>query len=72
MPRLINSVIYQDGSCIHTATMGVGLLRAMEGQFWSEGVRVESWEDDGSEEWDRLYERLQLGPVRDRWQGGRQ
>ncbi|MEE2659291.1 MAG: mandelate racemase/muconate lactonizing enzyme family protein [Candidatus Latescibacterota bacterium] len=72
VPRLINSVIYQDGSCIHTATMGVGLLRAMEGQFWSEGVRVESWEDDGSEEWDRLYERLQLGPVRDRWQGGRQ
>ena len=29
------------------------------------GARLEIWDDDGSQEWEELYQRVQQGPVRE-------
>ena len=61
-PRIINTVVFPDGTRVHTGVMGAGLAGA--GPGWSEGVRVEpAWEDDGSQEWSRLWERVKDGGV---------
>jgi hypothetical protein len=61
-PRIINTVVYQDGSCVHMAYVGAG-----HGPAYAEGVRLETWHDDGSKEWADLFARAQQHPVRDRW-----
>ena len=70
-PRIINTVAYPDGSCVHMAStsQGYGYFGAGHGPAYVEGVRLESWPDDGSKEWAALFSRVQSGPVRDRWQG---
>lgn len=67
-PRIINTVIYQDGSCVHMAytNQGYGYFGAGHGPAYSEGVRLEAWHDDGSKEWADLFARAQQHPVRDR------
>ena len=61
-PRIINTVVFPDGTRVHTGVMGAGLAEA--GPGWSEGVRVEpAWEDDGSQEWAGLWERVRDGGV---------
>ena len=50
-PRLIHTVIYPDNSCVHTASLNIP-------GTYVEGVRSEIWEDDGSEEWKELHERV--------------
>ncbi|MBT7861462.1 MAG: enolase, partial [Gemmatimonadetes bacterium] len=68
-PRLLNSVVYQDGSCVHMAftRQGYGYYGAGHGPAYSEGVRLEITPDDGSKEWSDLFERARQEPVRDRW-----
>ena len=70
-PRIINTVVYQDGSCVHMAasSQGYGYFGAGHGPAQAEGTRLEAWEDDGSKEWKKLFARAQQHPVRDRWQG---
>jgi L-alanine-DL-glutamate epimerase-like enolase superfamily enzyme len=70
-PRIINSIVYPDGSCVHMAStsQGYGYFGGGHGPAYVEGVRLEPWEDDGSEEWADLFARAQEHPVRERWQG---
>ena len=67
VPRLINTVVYPDGTCIHMAGMNLGPFALGIGPVYAEGVRVESWADDGSQEWANLYAQVLQQPVRDRW-----
>lgn len=68
-PRIINSVVYPDGSCVHmaSASQGYGYFSAGHGPAQVAGARLEPWPDDGSKEWKKLFERAQQHPVRDRW-----
>lgn len=70
-PRIINSIVYPDGSCVHmgSSAQGYGYFTAGHGPAYVEGVRLEPWPDDGSREWKKLFARAQEHPVRDRWQG---
>ena len=51
-PRLINTIVYPDGTCIHMD------YPSAPGTY-VEGVRTEIWEDDGSQEWQNLHQRIQ-------------
>jgi L-alanine-DL-glutamate epimerase-like enolase superfamily enzyme len=70
-PRIINTVVYPDGSCVHMAyaRQGYGYFGAGHGPAYVEGVRLEAWHDDGSKEWADLFARAEQHPVRDRWRG---
>ena len=71
-PRLINSVVYPDGSCVHMAStlQGYGYFGAGHGPAYVEGVKLVVQRDDGTKKWRQLFERLkEEGPVRDRWSG---
>ena len=62
-PRLINTIVYPEGTCIHMDYPNVP-------GTYVEGVRTEIWEDDGSQEWRNLYERVQKEKqVVSRWEG---
>ena len=62
-PRLINTIVYPDGTCIYMDYPNVP-------GTYVEGVRTEIWEDDGSQEWRNLYERVQKEKqVVSRWEG---
>ena len=70
-PRIINTVVYPDGSCVHMGSAGQGYsyFGAGHGPAYAEGVRLEAWHDDGSKEWGDLFARAKQHPVRDRWHG---
>ena len=51
-PRLINSIIYPDGTCIYMDNLSAP-------GTYIEGVRNEIIDDDGSKEWQDLYDRVQ-------------
>jgi len=70
-PRIINTAVYPDGSCVHMAfaRQGYGYYTSGHGPAQVEGTRLEAWPDDGSEEWADLFERARENPVRDRWAG---
>ncbi len=70
-PRLINTIVYPDGSCVHLGPMsqGYGYFGAGHAPAYVPGVRLEPWADDGSREWRELFEQVQRTPVRARWQG---
>ena len=65
-PRIIQTVVYPDGSCVHMAATrhGYGYFVSGGGPVYAEGVRSEIRPDDGSREWARLFARVQEGPVR--------
>ncbi len=68
-PRIINTVVYPDGGCIHMASANQGYHYFMEfrnGPAQIEGTRLELWSDDGSKEWSSLFERAKVHPVRER------
>ena len=70
-PRIISTIVYPDGSCVHMAHANRGYAYFMEsrnGPAQVEGVRLELLPDDGSKEWARLFERASIQPVRDRYQ----
>ena len=68
-PRHILSVVWPGGRAVHFANM--------REQVWPHfrqhgndpaqepGARLEIWDDDGSQEWEELYQRVQRGPVRE-------
>ena len=68
-PRIINSIVYPDGSCVHMASssQGYGYFGSGHGPAQVEGARLEPCPDDGSKEWETLFELAQQHPVRDRW-----
>ena len=68
-PRIINSVVYTDGSCIHMGRSGQGYsyFGTGNGPAYAEGVRLVARPDDGSKEWAALYKRALEHPVRDCW-----
>ena len=70
-PRLLNSIIYPDGSCVHMAStmQGYGYFTAGHGPAQMQGVRLEATPDDGSKDWADLYARAEKHPVRARWEG---
>jgi L-alanine-DL-glutamate epimerase-like enolase superfamily enzyme len=70
-PRILNTIVYPDGSCVHMAyaSQGYGYFGAGHGPACVEGVRLEARPDDGSKEWQKLFARAQQHPVRDRWSG---
>jgi len=71
-PRIVNSIVYPDGSCIHMAgtAQGYGYFTAGNGPAYAKGVKLVSQHDDGSRKWRQLFERVRdEGPSRDRWTG---
>ncbi len=70
-PRIINTIVYPDNSCVHMgySGQGYGYFGAGHGPAYTEGVRLEPWPDDGSKTWADLFARAQKHPVRDCWQG---
>ena len=68
-PRIINTVVYPDDTCVHMTGLNLGYYINGNAPVYVEGARVESWFDDGSAEWAELYERAGKYPVRGRWQG---
>ena len=67
--RLINTVIYPDGTCIHMGRMGTTYFTGGQAPVYAQGVRLETRVDDGSQEWANLYQRVRQAPVRGRWDG---
>ncbi len=70
-PRLLNTIVYPGGSCVHMAStgQGYGYFGDGHGPAQVEGVRLEVTPDDGSKEWSDLFERAGKHPVRARWEG---
>lgn len=63
-PRIINTLVFPDGTRAHMHRMGPHDYAQAAGPGWSEGMRVEpAWADDGSSEWADLWERVQDGGV---------
>ncbi len=70
-PRLLNTIVYPGGNCVHMAStgQGYGYFGNGHGPAQVEGVRLEVTPDDGSKEWSDLFERAGKHPVRARWEG---
>ena len=70
-PRLLNTIVYPGGSCVHmvSTVQGYGYFGDGHGPAQVEGVRLEVTPDDGSKEWSDLFERAGKHPVRARWEG---
>lgn len=62
LPRLINTTVYPDGTCIHMVAMVLEPFMRGMGPIYAEGVRVEDTPDDGSREWADLYRRASQHP----------
>ena len=65
-PRLLSTVVWPDGSCLHMASpaQGYSYFGSGNGPAQMEGTRLEITADDGSKEWARLFARAEAGPVR--------
>lgn len=59
-PKIIRTAVYADGSSVHMANVSQGMALPP----YVPGVSLETWADDGSDEWNRLWSRVQLSPVR--------
>ena len=57
--QVLYTIVYPD-DCRDYFANGNGLA-------YCKGVRLETWKDDGSEEWQRLYAATADGPQRDRY-----
>jgi hypothetical protein len=70
-PRLLNTIVYPGGSCVHMAStsQGYGYFSAGHGPAQVEGTRLEITPDDGSKDWADLFDRAGKHPVRTRWDG---
>ena len=71
-PRIINSIVYPDGSCVHMAStaQGYGYFSSAHGPAYVEGVKLVPQHDNGTKHWRELFERVERdGPARDRWKG---
>jgi hypothetical protein len=68
-PRIIKTVVYPDGSCIHMEGDRLSYFKQGNAEAQVEGARLDVWYDDGSIEWADLFQRVQEEPVPDRWSG---
>jgi L-alanine-DL-glutamate epimerase-like enolase superfamily enzyme len=69
-PRVVITIVYANGGCIHLASAGQRyeyFMQLHNGPAQAEGTRLELWHDDGSKEWSELFARAQKHPVRDRF-----
>jgi hypothetical protein len=68
-PRHILSVVWPGGRVVHFANMRdhVWPHFRLHGNDPAQepGARLKIWDDDGSQEWEELYQRVQQGPVRE-------
>ncbi len=63
-PRIINTLAFPDGTRVHMGAMGPHAYNAASGPGWSEGMAVApTWADDGSNEWQQLWDRVHDGGV---------
>jgi L-alanine-DL-glutamate epimerase-like enolase superfamily enzyme len=63
-PRIINTLVFPDGTRVHMGAMGPHDYDAASGPGWSDGMRVEpSWEDDGTSAWEKLWDQVRAGGV---------
>ncbi len=70
-PRLINTVIYPSGKCIHMAALDLNYFTSGNGPVYAAGARVEGWEEDGTNAWKNVWQRVQKKPLRGHWEGFR-
>ena len=70
-PRIINTIVYPDGSCVHMgrSSQGYAYFVGGNGPAYVEGVYLVAQPDDGSKSWNSLYKRALEQPVRDKWTG---
>ena len=68
-PRIINSIVYPDGAVVHMKNPGVGYgyFSQGHGTAYVEGVTLRPWRDDGSQEWQQMWDRVQAEPVREQY-----
>ena len=66
-PRIIKTVVYPDGSCIHMVGDGLRYFNAGNGEAYVEGARLELTYDDESKAWSDLYEKASDTPVHGTW-----
>lgn len=66
-PRIIKTAVYPDASCIHMAGDGLSYFNAGNGEVYVEGARLELTLDDGTKEWENLYEKALEKPVHATW-----
>jgi hypothetical protein len=63
--RMIYTAVYPNGSALHFKGDIRQYFVSGNGPSYCPGVRLENWEDDGSPEWSRLFEEVEVGgPVR--------
>jgi L-alanine-DL-glutamate epimerase-like enolase superfamily enzyme len=64
VPRIINTIVYPDGAAVHMSgsSQGYGYFSQAHATAYIEGVTLRPWRDDGSEEWNTLWERVQVRP----------
>ncbi|MDA0337734.1 MAG: enolase, partial [bacterium] len=63
-PRIINTLVFPDGTRVHMGAMGPHDYDAASGPGWSDGMYVEPpWGDDGTKEWAQLWARVCDGDV---------
>ncbi|HIB88081.1 TPA: enolase [Candidatus Poribacteria bacterium] len=69
-PRIISTIVYPDGSCIHmgSSSQGYEYFTSGQGPAYVEGVYLDPWYDDGTIEWNDLFERALKEPVRSQYQ----
>mgnify|MGYP006103474439 CR=1 FL=1 len=60
------TIVYRDHSCIRYRDDCRTYFIDGDGPVYAKGTRLESRENDGSEEWQRLYDATANGPQRDR------
>jgi hypothetical protein len=69
-PRIISIIVYPDGSCVHmgSSSQGYGYFTSGKGPAQVEGTRLLPRYDDGSAEWNELFERALKEMVRRRYE----
>ena len=65
-PKLIHTVIYPDETCVHAKSVRNAESVNLPGTY-VEGIRSEIWEDDGSQEWEKLYAQISKKPIWTKW-----
>ena len=65
--QVLYTIVYPDGSCVRYRDDCRDYFTNGNGLAYCKGVRLETWKDDASEEWRRLYAATADGPPRDRY-----
>jgi|EP01043_Picozoa_sp_COSAG02_P044638 hypothetical protein len=68
--QVLYTIVYPDGSCVRYRDDCRDYFINGNGLAYCKGVRLETWADDGSDEWQRIYAATEDGPQRDRYRSG--